>query len=90
MNGLAGGLAQQGIGKGTPVLIRMPNCLEFAVSFLALVRLGALPVLQNSLLGPDEVAYVREHSDAEAAISLADIADPVRAYALSRPRPESP
>lgn len=86
VNGLAGGMAAQGIAKGTPVLIRMPNCLEFAVSFLALVKLGALPILQNSLLGPEEVAYVREHSDAEAAITLASIADPVRALADKLPK----
>lgn len=79
VNRLAHGLSGMGIEPGTPVLIRLPNCLEFAISFLALVKIGALPVLQNSLLGPDEVAYVREHSDARAAITLASIADPVLA-----------
>ena len=76
--GLAGGLAGIGIGPGVPVLFRLPNCLEFVISFLAVVRLGALPVLQNSLLGPEEVAYVLEHSDARAAITMADIAEPLR------------
>ncbi len=75
---LAHGLAERGIGKGVPVLIRLPNCLEFAISFLALVKLGALPVLQNSLLGTEEVAYVRDHSEASAAITLDSIAEPVR------------
>jgi len=78
---LAGGLAGIGIARGTPVLIRLPNCLEFVLSFLALCRIGALPVLQNSRLGPEEVAYVRAHSAALAAITLADIAAPVRALA---------
>ena len=76
--GLAGGLAGIGIGAGVPVLFRLPNCLEFVISFLAVVRLGALPVLQNSLLGPEEVAYVLDHSDARAAITMADIAAPLR------------
>ena len=61
-----------------PVLFRLLNCLEFVISFLAVVRLGALPVLQNSLLGPEEVAYVLGHSDARAAITMADIAEPLR------------
>ena len=78
---LARGLSERGIGEGVPVLIRLPNCLEFIVSFLALVKLGALPVLQNSLLGPEEVAYVVDHADARAAITHADIAGPLRALA---------
>ncbi len=75
---LAGGLAGIGIGRGDPVLFRLPNCLEFVVSFLAVVRLGALPVLQNSLLGREEVEYVLGHCDARAAITMADIAEPLR------------
>ncbi len=78
---LAGGLARIGIGVGVPVLFRLPNCLEFVVSFLAVVRLGALPVLQNSALGRDEVAYVLDHCDARAAITMADLAAPLRALA---------
>ncbi len=76
--GLAAGLAGIGVGPGVPVLFRLPNCVEFVVSFLAVVRLGALPVLQNSLLGPEEVEYVLGHSDARAAITMADIAGPLR------------
>ena len=72
-------LADYGIKRAMPVLVRLPNCPEFAVAFLALTRLGALPVLQNSLLGQDEVAYVLDHSDAKAAITLGDIAAPLRA-----------
>ena len=81
---LAGGLARHGIAHGAPVLVRMPNCIEFALTFLALTRLGAVPVLQNSLLGTEEVDYVLDHSEARAAISLAAVADPLlrRADAL--------
>ena len=85
VNHLAHGLASIGIGKGTPVLIRLPNCLEFVVSFLALVKIGALPVLQNSLLGAEEVAYVRGHSEALAAITLDAIADPLRGLKAELP-----
>ena len=84
--GMATGLQGLGISETDHVLIRLPNCIEFIISFLALVKIGAVPVLQNSLLGASEVAYVREHSDAVAAISLHDIADPVRALADDLPR----
>ncbi|NKB22140.1 MAG: AMP-binding protein [Alphaproteobacteria bacterium] len=83
---LATGLRDLGISKTDHVLIRLPNCIEFIVSFLALVKLGAVPVLQNSLLGASEVAYVREHSDAVAAITLDDIAEPVRTLSAELPR----
>ena len=76
--GLAAGLTGLGIGPGVPVLFRLPNCLEFVISFLAVIRLGAIPVLQNSLLGREEVDYVLGHSDARAAITMADIAEPLR------------
>jgi acyl-coenzyme A synthetase/AMP-(fatty) acid ligase len=83
VNALARGLAGHGVTPGMKVLIRMPNCPEFAAAFLALVRLGALPVLQNSLLASAEVAYVIRHSGAEAAITLDGIAAPVRACSAS-------
>jgi acetyl-CoA synthetase len=83
---MARGLADRGIGRGLPVLIRLPNCVEFVVSFLALAKLGAIPVLQNSLLAAEEVEYVVGHSDAAAAITLANIAAPLRALKSRLPR----
>ena len=74
---LAGSLVGAGVGRGAKVLVRMPNCIEFAVTFLSLTRIGAIPVLVNSLLGPEEVDYVVDHSGAEAAVTLAEIAGPV-------------
>tara|TARA_R110000868_G_scaffold266660_2_gene525996 strand:- start:9967 stop:11541 length:1575 start_codon:yes stop_codon:yes gene_type:complete len=77
VNKLAHGLAANGIARGMPVLVRMSNCHEFAETVLALLKIGALPVLQNSLLAEEEVDYVLGHSDARAAVTLADLADPV-------------
>ena len=76
VNRLADNLRAGGIERGMPVLIRLPNGPEFPVAFLALVKLGALPVLQNSLLGPSEVEYVLGHCEARAAITMAEIASP--------------
>ena len=76
---LAGAFSAAAIGRGSKVLLRMPNCVEFAVSFLALARIGAVPVTVNSLLGPDELGYVLDHSGAGAAVTLADIAEPLLA-----------
>ena len=78
---LAGSFVAAGVERGAKVLLRMPNCIEFAVTFLSLTRIGAIPVLVNSLLGPEEVDYVIDHSGAAAAVTLAEIADPVLARA---------
>ena len=77
VNKLAHGFVANGIEKGMSVLIRMHNCHEFAEAVLALIKIGALPVLQNSLLGEEEVDYVLEHSDARAAVTLGGLAVPL-------------
>ena len=79
---LADALARHGVRRGQHVLIRMANSPEFIASYFALVKLGAVPVLQNSAAGPAEVEYVVGHSDAVAAIALAEQAEallPLRA-----------
>ena len=78
VNALSAGLAGQGIEAGVPVLIRLTNSLEYVIAFLALVRIGAIPVLMNSLLGQEEVDYVLDHSEAKAAVTFGEIAGPLR------------
>ena len=77
VNRLAHGLSEFGIKQGMPVLVRMHNCVEFAETVQALLKIGALPVLQNSLLGEEEVDYVIGHSDAKAAVTLSSLAEPL-------------
>ncbi len=77
VNRLAHGLIQFGIKRSMPVLVRMYNCIEFAETIHALMKIGALPVLQNSLLSEEEVTYVIEHSDAQAAVTLPSLAKPL-------------
>ncbi len=78
INRLTSAFAARGILRGMPVLILMRNCHEFAETFLALVKLGALPVLQNSLSRPDEVRHVIDHSEASAVVTLAEMFEPLR------------
>ncbi len=75
----ARGLRRLGIERGTPYLVRGANAPELVVAFLAGLKLGALPVLVNSLLGPRELAHIVENSDAEVAIAAAEAAAPLRA-----------
>ena len=77
VNRLSHGLSGFGVEPGMPVLVRMHNCIEFAETVQALLKIGALPVLQNSLLGYEEIDYVIHHSDAQAAVTLASLAAPL-------------
>ena len=78
--------ATRGITRGDRVLLRTWNCIEFAVAFLGLAKLGAVPVMQNSAAGLPDVEYVLEHSDAVAAVALAEIAEPLRSLAARLPK----
>lgn len=75
----AAGCAVRGIDRGDRVLIRMWNCFEYAVAFLGLVKIGAVPVLQNSAATLPDIAYILDHSEAVAAVVLADLGEPLRA-----------
>jgi len=66
------------IKPGEKVLIRLRNSLECVFAFFGTIRIGAQPVLQNSLLSLNEVEYVLEHSGAVAAVSSNDVAAPLR------------
>lgn len=82
----AAGCAARGIARGDRVLIRMWNCFEYAIAFLGLTRLGAVPVMQNSAAALPDVEYVLDHSDAVAAVALAELSEPLRALASRLPK----
>ena len=44
VNRMAGGLAHLGVRRGERVLLALPNCPEFVISFFAIQKLGAIVV----------------------------------------------
>lgn len=62
VNALAAGLLDLGLNRGELVLIKMSNSPEFAVAFLAAVKLGVIPVLVNSLLTAIELKAILEQT----------------------------
>ncbi|PWT88413.1 MAG: hypothetical protein C5B56_08790 [Proteobacteria bacterium] len=52
------GLLQAGARPGDKLLLRMTNSVEFAAAFLAVVWIGAIPVLQNSQFGRSELDHI--------------------------------
>lgn len=67
---LATGLAARGIKSGDRVILLMPNCPQFVISYYALMRLGATAVLANPLNVERELIFKFQDSGAKALIAL--------------------
>lgn len=78
VNAVATGLVNLGLTRGELVLIKMGNSPEFAIVFLAAVKLGAIPVLVNSLLSAGELKSVLEEARPRLICTEATRADVVR------------
>jgi len=78
VHALAAGLKELNLESGDRVLFRMANSPEFAIAFLAVVKVGALPVLINSLLGTAELHAIVEQTQPEWIITEASRAAGVR------------
>lgn len=68
-NKLANAFIHAGISVESPVALLMPNCIEFVVADLAIIKSGAVKVPLNSMLGEEEIFYMLENSEAEAVIA---------------------
>jgi long-chain acyl-CoA synthetase len=61
-------LAARGVTKGDKVSLLMPNSPEYIIAYFACFKLGAVAGPVNSLLKPQELAYVIADSEAKALI----------------------
>ncbi|QXJ26125.1 AMP-binding protein [Actinomadura graeca] len=64
----AAGLLRLGIRRGDRVVLQLPNTAGFVVTFLALVRVGAAPVLALPAHRESEIRYLCELSEARAYV----------------------
>jgi acyl-coenzyme A synthetase/AMP-(fatty) acid ligase len=78
VNALAAGLPDLGLKRGDLVLIKMSNAPEFAIAFLAAVKLGIVPVLVNSALTTVELAAVLEQTKPQLIFTEASRSNAVR------------
>jgi acyl-coenzyme A synthetase/AMP-(fatty) acid ligase len=78
VDALAASLIDLGLQRGELVLIKMGNSVAFAAAFLAAVKLGALPVLVNSLLSANELQGVIEQAQPRMIFTEGARADAVR------------
>ncbi|MGH2842936.1 MAG: class I adenylate-forming enzyme family protein [Solirubrobacteraceae bacterium] len=86
---LASGLHAHGVGRGQVVVFDLPNGPEFALAWLAVLRLGAIATPINFRLAAGEVAHVLDDSRPLAFIydlSLTAVAREALARAEHTPR----
>lgn len=70
---LAGFLAVRGVGPGVSVAVHLRNGCEYVVAEFAILKLAAVRVPLNELMGVPELGYCLEHSSARVLITNADL-----------------
>ena len=58
---------------GDRVLLLMPNSADVIASFLAVWRLGAVPLPATPQLGPPELEYLLANSEARVALTSREL-----------------
>jgi len=70
VNRMAGGFAHLGVRRGERVLLVLPNCPEFVIAFLAILKLGAVVVNAGPLMGRDDLQSVIGMTNPRVALGL--------------------
>ena len=68
-NRVTNGLQHLGIKCGDRVALFLPNIPEFVITYLAILKLGAVVVSVNSMLKSDEVRFILNDSEAVAVVT---------------------
>ncbi|MBV1931797.1 MAG: AMP-binding protein [Porticoccaceae bacterium] len=72
---LAAHLSESGVTKQDRVAILLRNCVEYVVTDLAILKLGAVKVPLNEMLSMSDVAYMVGHSGARAMVVHSSLVD---------------
>jgi cyclohexanecarboxylate-CoA ligase/acyl-CoA synthetase len=66
---LAAALRRMGVEAGDRVLTQLPNWCEFAITYAALARIGAVMVPVGMVYRHDEITYITNHSGAKGIVA---------------------
>jgi long-chain acyl-CoA synthetase len=89
VNRAANLLAARGVRKGDVVSLLMPNGAEYVIGYFACFKIGALAGPVNSLLKPEEIAYVVNNSEARTLLVHSEFRPAVEAARRELPLLES-
>lgn len=78
INRLGNGLTDLHVGRRDRILIRLPGDPLFYVSFLAAIKIGAVPIPTPQLLGKRELAQIIEMANVKLVITADELAEPIR------------
>jgi long-chain acyl-CoA synthetase len=67
---LAGALYQRGIRQQDRVIVYMPHCPQWIISWLAIQRLGAICVPVTHFYGPKDLKYIANDSGAQTIFCM--------------------
>ena len=74
---LAANLLAQGLEPGDRVAFHMGNCPELVFGYYGCFKVGAIAVPINARMGPSEIEYFLQHSEARFYIGQPDLYQPV-------------
>ncbi len=74
---LASNLLAQGLEPGDRVALHMSNCPELVFSYYGCFKAGAIAVPINTRMGPSEIEYFLQHSEARFYIGQPDLYEPL-------------
>lgn len=86
VNAAARLLRAHGIEKGDVVSLLLPNGAEYIIAYFACFKTGAIAGPVNSLLKPEEMAYVIGDSEAKALLVSAELAAGVSSIRRDLPK----
>lgn len=72
-NRVANGLRELGINQGDRVALFLPNIPEFVISYLGILKLGAITVSLNTMLKASEVEFILNDCTAKILITTEEL-----------------
>lgn len=77
VNRVANGLRGLGIERGDRVALFLPNIPEFVISYLGILKIGAIAVSLNVMLKSTEVKFILNDCNAKALITTEELSENV-------------
>lgn len=64
----ATGLSDLGVSRSDRVFIYLPNCIQWVIAYMAILKIGAVAVPVSPIYTPNEITYMIKDSGAETII----------------------